>query len=134
MVNSIIIESVVPADWSESFIVSLFKGKGSAIERGNYRGLKLLEHTMKVLERKIEFLNLDLADIDAMQFGFCLGRGTRDAIFILRVLQEKYLARGKQLYFAFVDLEKAFDRVDNQCGEVYVCKFQQSHTCKRLVQ
>ena len=39
------------------------------------------------------------------------GRGTTDAIFILRQLQEKHLARKLLLYLAFVDLEKAFDRV-----------------------
>ena len=49
--------------------------------------------------------------IDDMQFGFMPGRGTTDAIFILRQLQEKHLAKNKKLYFAFVDLEKAFDRV-----------------------
>ena len=46
-----------------------------------------------------------------MQFGFMPGSGTTDAIFILRQLQEKHLAKNKKLYFAFVDLEKAFDRV-----------------------
>ena len=46
-----------------------------------------------------------------MQFGFMPGRGTTDAIFILIQLQEKHLAKNKKLYFAFVDLEKAFDRV-----------------------
>ena len=46
-----------------------------------------------------------------MQFGFVAGRGTTDAIFIVRQLQEKYLAKNKNLFFAFVDLEKAFDRV-----------------------
>ena len=37
--------------------------------------------------------------------------GTTDAIFIVRQLQEKHLAANKPLYVAFVDLEKAFDRV-----------------------
>ena len=46
-----------------------------------------------------------------MQFGFMPGRGTTDAIFILRQLQEKKLAKNKKLFLAFVDLEKAFDRV-----------------------
>ena len=46
-----------------------------------------------------------------MQFGFMPGWGTTNAIFILRQLQEKYLAKNRKLYFAFVDLEKAFDRV-----------------------
>ena len=31
--------------------------------------------------------------------------------FVVRQLQEKYLAVNKRLYMAFVDLEKAFDRV-----------------------
>ena len=52
--------------------------------------------------------------IDDMQFGFMPGRGTTDAIFIVRQLQEKFLAKNKNLYLAFVDLEKAFDRVSRQ--------------------
>ena len=49
--------------------------------------------------------------IDDMQFGFSSGKTTTDAIFIVRQLQEKHLAAGKLLYLAFVDLEKAFNRV-----------------------
>ena len=50
-----------------------------------------------------------LVSIDDSQFGFVPGRGTTDAIFVVRQLQEKYLAANKRLYMAFVDLEKAFD-------------------------
>ena len=50
-------------------------------------------------------------EINNMHFGFMPGRGTTDAILILRQLQEKNLAANKTLYMAFVDLEKAFDRV-----------------------
>ena len=39
------------------------------------------------------------------------GRGTTDPIFIVRQLQEKYLAKNRDLWMAFIDLEKAFDRV-----------------------
>mgnify|MGYP003460147097 FL=1 len=42
------------------------------------------------------------------------GKGTTDAIFIVRQLQEKYLAKKKELWMAFVDLEKAFDRVPRE--------------------
>ena len=52
-----------------------------------------------------------MVSIDDSQFGFVPGRGTTDAIFVVRQLQEKYLAVNKRLYMAFVDLEKAFDRV-----------------------
>ena len=66
---------------------------------------------MKGIERVIEKIIRERISIDDMQFGFMPGRGTTDAIFILRQLQEKHLAKNKKLYFAFVGLEKAFDRV-----------------------
>ena len=49
-----------------------------------------------------------------MQCGFMQGWGTTDAIFILRQLQEKNLVADKPLYLAFIDLEKAFDRVPRE--------------------
>ena len=49
-----------------------------------------------------------------MQFGYMPGEGTTDAIFTVRQMQEKYGCKGKKLYFAFVDLEKAFDRVPRE--------------------
>ena len=49
--------------------------------------------------------------IDDSQFGFAPGRVPTDTIFVVRQLQEKYLAANKRRYMAFLDLEKAFDRV-----------------------
>jgi hypothetical protein len=49
--------------------------------------------------------------INEMQFGFRSGRGTTDAIFIVRQIQERFLEKKRNLWVAFVDLEKAFDRV-----------------------
>jgi len=49
-----------------------------------------------------------------MQFGFMPGKGTTDAIFTVRQMQEKYECKAKKLYFAFVDLENAFDRVPRE--------------------
>jgi len=39
------------------------------------------------------------------------GKGTTDAIFIVSQMQEKFTAKGKKLYFSFLDLEKAFHMV-----------------------
>ena len=66
---------------------------------------------MKILERIVDGLIRQLVSIDDSQFGFVPGRGTTDAIFVVRQLQEKYVAANKRLNMAFVDLEKAFDRV-----------------------
>ena len=52
-----------------------------------------------------------MVKVDEMQFGFMPGKGTIDAVFILRRLQKEYLDKEKKLYMCFVDLEKAFDRV-----------------------
>ena len=108
---AIIRDGKVPSHWEQSFIVCLYKGKGDALERGNYHGLKLTKQVMKVLERIVDGLIRQLVSIDDSQFGFVPGRGTTDAIFVARQLQEKYLAANKRLYMAFMDLEKAFDRV-----------------------
>ena len=66
---------------------------------------------MKILERIVDGLIRQVVSIDDCQFNFVPGIGTTDAIFVNRQLQEKYLAVNKRLYMAFVDLEKAFDRV-----------------------
>ena len=52
-----------------------------------------------------------------MQFGFMPERGTIDAAFIVRRLQQEYHAKGKKLYMCFVDLEKPFDRVPREVLE-----------------
>ena len=66
---------------------------------------------MKILERIVDGLIRQLVSIDDSQFGLVQGRGITDAIFVVRQLQEKYLAANKRLYMAFVDLDKAFDLV-----------------------
>ena len=108
---AIICDGKVPSDWEQIFIVCLYKGKVDALERGNYRSLQLTEQVMKILERIMDGPIRQLVSIDDSQFGFVPGRGTTDAIFVVRQLQEKYLAAKKRLHMAFVGLEKAFDRV-----------------------
>jgi len=78
------------------------------MEHGSYTGIKLLQYAMKVVERIFEHRIRQLIDIDDMQFRFMKGRGTTDAIFIVRQMQEKFRAKRKKLYFGFVDLKKRF--------------------------
>ncbi len=37
-----------------------------------------------------------------------------DQIFAVKMLAEKYLEKGRKLFAAFMDLEKAYDRVDRK--------------------
>ena len=52
-----------------------------------------------------------------MQFGFVPERGTVDAVYILRRLQEEHHANWRKLYVCFVDIEKVFDRVPRKVLE-----------------
>ena len=70
-----------------SVIFNCFENKGEATDRGNYRGLKLLEPLIKVFKKVIEEEIRVQVSID-LQFGFMPGRSTIDAIFIARQLQK----------------------------------------------
>ena len=114
MCNAVMKDSKVPEDWSRSWMVNVYKGKGDALICGSYRGIKLLKHAMKVLKRVIEGRLRKIVRIDSMQFAFMAGRSTTDAIFIVRQLQKKYLADGEDLWMAFVNLGRAIDRVPRE--------------------
>ena len=105
LLNDTIRNGTIRSDWGNSFIINIYNGEGDALIRGNYRGLKLLDRVMKGIERVMEKIIRERVFINDMKFGFMPGQGTTDAIFILRHLQEKHLAKKRKLYFAFVYLE-----------------------------
>ena len=74
-----------------SIVALIFKGKGDAMSCGAYRGVKLLEHAMKIVEKVLERRLWHVAKVDEIQFGFMPGKETIFAVFILRRLQEEYL-------------------------------------------
>ena len=47
-----------------------------------------------------------------VQIGFRRGRGCTDQTFVVRQICKKYVRKGKDVYFAFLNLEKAYDGVD----------------------
>ena len=55
-------------------MVNVYKGQGDALTCGSYRGIKLLEHAMKVLERVIEERLRKIVRIDSMQLDLWQGR------------------------------------------------------------
>jgi len=63
------------------YLVPNYKEKGDPMECGSYRGIKLLEHAMNVVEKIFQHRIRQQIDIGDMQFGFTKGKGTTDAIF-----------------------------------------------------
>ena len=76
----------MPESWTSSMVVPLYKGKGNVLECGNYRTIKLLEHGMKVVEGVFKKRLRKMVEIREEQYKFVAGKGTIDAIFILRQL------------------------------------------------
>ena len=78
-----------------------------------------MSHTMKLWERIIEARIRKEVTIAEQQFGFMPGRSTTDAIFFLRMLLEKWTEGQKAVHCAFIDLEKAYDKVPRE--ELWEC-------------
>ena len=109
----------MPEEWRDSVLIPIFKNKGDVQSCSNYRGIKLISHTMKLWERIVEKrLRSDLK-FSNQQYGFMPGKSTTDALFALRVLMEKYREGQKELHCVFVDTEKAYDKVPRE--EVWYC-------------
>ena len=68
-------------------------GKNDALDRGNYRGLKMLDQVMKGIEIVLEKLLKDKITINEMYFGLLPGKSTAEANFTLRQLEDKYLGK-----------------------------------------
>ena len=65
----------------------------------------ILKVILKRIKRKIR------QEVAEEQCGFVEGKGTSNAIFILRMIAERTIQKERDLYLCFIDYEKAFDRV-----------------------
>ena len=138
----------VPRDWVRAIMVPFYKGKGDRNDCRSYRGISLLSIPGKVYGRiLIERVRaLTEGRMGEEQCGFRRGRGCVDQIYVMKQMSEKYWERNKSLYVAYMDLEKAYDRVDREAmwqvlgmyginGSLLNCiksLYEQSEACVRV--
>ena len=78
------------------------------------RTISLIPHAskimLKVIMKRIEGKAINV--IGKTQFGVRKGMGTREAIETMKMLCERSLEYGNDVYICFADFEKAFDRMN----------------------
>ena len=110
--NAILVHKETPKDWARMLVTPIHK-EGDKLNPGNYRAILLLSIPGKVFSR-IPLNRMKLKTEKAIgesKFGFRPGRGTVDAIFIVRQVIEKAQEHRVQLHFNFVDFKAGFDTV-----------------------
>ena len=101
---------VTPSIWRTALICPVFK-KGDKTLKGNYRPISLVPHVAKLFGKCFLDRTKSLIEPVEEQGGFRDGRGTEDQLFTLIRTMEFYEEKGKPVYSAFIDLEKAYDSV-----------------------
>ena len=103
-----------PKQWSEGFIVPIFK-KGDVNEVSNYRGITLLSTLGKlftrILNNRLNKWAEDYRIYIEAQAGFRKHMSTVDNIYVLNGLISHCINNNEYLYCCFVDFTKAFDYV-----------------------
>ncbi|EYC32640.1 hypothetical protein Y032_0002g1011 [Ancylostoma ceylanicum] len=112
--NEIVEEKKTRVDWQRSTTIPIWKRKDNPADCANYRPIRLLSHSMKIFERIIDRRVRDIIRVSTNQCGLVANRGTTDAIHAARLMIEKDCEKQKPLHMAFLDLEKAFDRVPHE--------------------
>ena len=113
LINTIYETGEWPKDFTEVTMIAL-KKKPQVTKCSDHRTISLIAHTAKIaakiLRRRTKKKIEDVLGED--QFGFRRGKGTRDAIGMLRIISERTLEIDKKLSVCFIDWQKAFDRVN----------------------
>ena len=105
-------EEIPPSDWQKMLVTPIHK-KGDKLDPANYRAISLLSIPSKVFCRIL--LNRIKENVENIlgesQFGFREGRGTVDAIFVIRQIMEKANEHKVPIHFHFIDYKAAFDTI-----------------------
>ena len=100
LINPIYETGEWPKDFTEVTMIAL-KKKTRAIKCSEHRTVSLIAHTAKILRRRIERKIEDV--LGEEQFGFRRGKGTRDAIGMMRIIAERTLEIDEELCICFIE-------------------------------
>ena len=117
LLNDVLMGGCIAKEWKESRVVLVHKG-GSKKELKNYRPVAIINVVRKlfmmVLRERINGWVEESGMIGDIQGGFRMGRRTEDNLFMLERMIEMAKVRRDCLFVAFIDMEKAYDRVNRK--------------------
>ena len=112
VLNEIYNTGVIPPELTKSIFIVLPKKPGATL-CGLHRTISIMSHVVKILLKILmkRARNKIRPEIPKTQCGFVEDCGTRNAIFMLRMLSERAIEMKQDLYLCFIDYTKAFDTV-----------------------
>ena len=114
--NLVLDTGIIPSSWSLGVICPIYKNKGDRGDPNNYRGITILSCLGKlftcVLNKRLGIFIDNYNILGAEQTGFRKGFSTLDHLFTFYGIVDVLLSKRKRLYCAFLDYEKAFDKVN----------------------
>ena len=104
-------------EWKESRVKLLHKG-GRTDKLKNYRPIAIINITCKLcmlmVRERIDKWTEDSGMMGEIQCGFRRGMRTEDNLFMLARLIEMVKGRKEEIFVAFLDIKKAYDRVNRK--------------------
>ena len=114
MFNSMIQHGYVPEAFMDTLILPIVKDtKEDLGDSDNYRPIALTSVISKVFELVILERCRSILDTSPHQFGFKAKHGTELSIFALKQVIEYYITNSSNVYLCYIDLSKAFDRIEH---------------------
>ena len=109
------VEEEIPEETLRARVVLIYK-KGDTSLYENYRPISLLNTTYKVFAAILKMRLAEGLDqwLQKTQYGFRQGKGTSNAIHLIRRIAEYGEKTNNDLIMLLLDWEKAFDKVDRE--------------------
>jgi len=108
-------EQELPEEWKTGVVIPIYK-KGDIHDVRNYRGITLMDTGYKIYAEIIrKRLEKEMEEKELMgetQTGYRKGKGTLEAIYIVKTAMEEETKKEKgEIYLFFADMKGAFDKL-----------------------
>ena len=115
LANKIYDSGQIPTPMQLSTFITIPKKPG-AMECNKHRTISIMSQLGKIILRVIlnRVRNKIRPEIPEEQYGFVKGKGTANAIFLIRMICERAIEMQRDVFLCFIDYQKAFDTVRHE--------------------